>query len=62
MTEPAGRAGSDRERLYRRRFEQSADVIAVFDLDSRPLDVSPTVYQLRGYARAPQAPVPPAPA
>jgi PAS domain S-box-containing protein len=53
MTDPAGhppgRAVPDDERLYRMLFEQSADVIAVFDLDSRPLYVSPSVYQLRGY-------------
>jgi len=53
MTDPAkqppGGAVGDGERLYRILAEHSSDVIAVFDLQSRPLYVSPSVFQLRGY-------------
>ncbi len=53
MTDPAkqppGRAVGEGERLYRILAEHSSDVIAVFDLQSRPLYVSPSVFQLRGY-------------
>src|ERR1700730_1471441 len=53
MTDPAkqppGRVVGEGERLYRILAEHSSDVIAVFDLQSRPLYVSPSVFQLRGY-------------
>ena len=53
MTEPApppaGPAFAEGERLFRVLAQHSSDVIAVFDLDSRPLYVSPSVFQLRGY-------------
>ena len=53
MTDPAPesppRAAQEAERFYRLLAEGSADVFAVFDLESRPVYVSPSVYQLRGY-------------
>src|SRR5258708_25468404 len=56
MTDPAkrppGGAVGEGERLYRILAEHSSDVIAVFDLQSRPLYVSPSVFQLRGYTPA----------
>jgi two-component system cell cycle sensor histidine kinase/response regulator CckA len=53
MTDPAeqppGRPVGEGERLYRILAAHSSDVIAVFDLQSRPVYVSPSVFQLRGY-------------
>ena len=53
MTDPAppppGVVFAEGERLFRILAQHSSDVIAVFDLDSRPLYVSPSVLQLRGY-------------
>jgi len=53
MTDPAeqppARPIGEAERLYRIPAAHSSDVIAVFDLQSRPVYVSPSVFQLRGY-------------
>jgi two-component system cell cycle sensor histidine kinase/response regulator CckA len=47
--EPPARLAEEGERLYRLLADHSADVFAVFDLESRAIYVSPSVYQLRGY-------------
>lgn len=39
------------ERKYRKIFEESRDVIFVFDADSRLLDINPTAQELLGYTR-----------
>ena len=44
--------GQEGERFYRLLAENSADVFAIFDVESRPIYVSPSVYQLRGYTPA----------
>lgn len=53
MTESAhpspARLAQDGERFYRLLAENSADVFAIFDLESRAIYVSPSVYRLRGY-------------
>jgi PAS domain S-box-containing protein len=49
-TRPAPtRLAQEGERFYRLLAENSADVFAIFDLESRPIYVSPSVYRLRGY-------------
>ncbi len=47
--EAPARLAEEGERLYRLLADHSADVFAVFDLESRAIYVSPSVYQLRGY-------------
>jgi hypothetical protein len=53
MTESAhpspARLAQEGERFYRLLAENSADVFAIFDLASRAIYVSPSVYRLRGY-------------
>jgi PAS domain S-box-containing protein len=53
MSDPAhpapARLAQEGERFYRLLAENSADVFAIFDLESRPIYVSPSVYRLRGY-------------
>lgn len=39
------------ERKYRKIFEESRDVIFVFDTDARLLDINPTAQELLGYTR-----------
>ncbi|MGA7828963.1 MAG: PAS domain S-box protein, partial [Geobacteraceae bacterium] len=39
------------ERKYRKIFEESRDVIFVFDADARLLDINPTAQELLGYTR-----------
>jgi PAS domain S-box-containing protein len=39
------------ERKYRKIFEESRDVIFVFDADARLLDINPTAQELLGYSR-----------
>jgi two-component system, cell cycle sensor histidine kinase and response regulator CckA len=46
---PPARLAQEGERFYRLLAENSADVFAIFDLASRAIYVSPSVYRLRGY-------------